>query len=304
MENDNSKDSYPEAPKDLSPATTKPKTNVKTGSTKGSHAESENQKKNKWSIRQHWKAASRPKQLKAIATGAGTIAGVLILGVYIWNHVQSQRNFVVEHRPRVVFSRPPQLIGTVGCYVTDKAIHLFTGEMRVWVKNIGHGEAVGAFVIGPQFQLVPEKKTGVQFLDTPTPITDDTCKLKISPKAKEFPVHIGEEVSIDMQQAVGAISLIRTNEISVSFGAPQPEPQTPPGEKPEAVYIAHDAIFQMYAPICVYYFDQDGNRYGGCSSYRLVVNSHIASSDPYGFSCTESPVSGHLEQTLFGYCQN
>jgi hypothetical protein len=107
-----------------------------------------------------------------------------------------------------------------------------------------------------------------------------------------------------MRQAVGAISLVKTRNLSVSFGGPQPEPETPAGERPEMVDIAKDAVFQMYAPACVYYFDEDGNRYGTCSEYRVIVDAHIASNDPYGFSCTESPITGHLEQTLFGYCQN
>jgi hypothetical protein len=189
MENDDSKHSHPQAPKNSPPGGPETETAHETGTDKTSKQKPGKHKKK--TIWRHWKSASRAKQLKWVAEGIGIITAVLILGIYIWDHIQSQRNFVAEHRPRVILSRPPQILGVVQCYVTDKAIHLSVGALRIWVKNIGQGEAVAAFVNGPEFQLVPEKKTGVQFLDTPMPITDKTCTLKISPKMKEFPVHIG-----------------------------------------------------------------------------------------------------------------
>ena len=81
---------------------------------------------------------------------------------------------------------------------------------------------------------------------------------------KAFPVNGGQEVQVNMVQSAGTISLIKTKSISVTLGGPQQEPETPAGESPDKVSIAKDAVFQLYAPFCVYYFDEDGVRYGSC----------------------------------------
>ncbi len=96
------------------------------------------------------------------------------------------------------------------------------------------------------------------------------------------------------------MSLINPNSITVGG----PEPETPAGEKPERIPVAKEAVFQLYAPICVYYFDESGNRHGTCVTYRLAITGRIGNPDNYGFSCTESPVSGTFEGTFFGYCEN
>ena len=166
------------------------------------------------------------------------------------------------------------------------------------MKNIRKGDAVGAFVTGPEFKLVPESKTGNQMFDDLPTITEETCKQKVSPTAKAFPVNGGQEVRVDMVQAAGTMSLIKTNSVSASFGGPQKEPETPPGESSDRIPIAKDAVFQLYAPVCVYYFDEDGERYGSCRDYRLAISGR------YGFSCTESPVSGTFQEIFFGYCEN
>jgi hypothetical protein len=214
-------------------------------------------------------------------------------------------NFKAEHRPKVVVSRPPELLGTISCEVTEKAIFLHTGAMHLWVKNIRKGDAVGAFAFGPQFKLVPEKKIGDPFFDDLPSITDQTCAQKVDSKMKAFPVNGGQEVRVDMAQSAETMSLIKTNSVSITLGGPQKEPETPAGETPSArVPIAKEDIFQLYAPVCVYYFDEDGKRYGSCRSYRLAVSGRAGNSDPYAFSCTESPVSGTFEGTFFGYCEN
>jgi hypothetical protein len=70
---------------------------------------------------------------------------------------------------------------------------------------------------------------------------------KISPKMKAFPVRGGEEVRLNMVQSAETFSLIKTKSVSVTFGGPQREPETPPGEKEVRVSIAKDALFQLYA---------------------------------------------------------
>lgn len=259
-------------------------------------------------FREVWRSYSRVQQAKFIISFLAALGVVGYLLAYVTvSIIQERRNQGVvqlEHRPKVIISRPPQLLGTISCEVTDKAIFLHTGAMRVWVKNIQKGDAVGAFIAGPELQLVPEKKIGDPFFDDPPAITDETCKANASPKARMFPAHGGEETGIDIAQSAGTVSLIKTKSVSVTLGGPQKEPETPAGEKPSArVPIAKDAVFQLYAPVCVYYFDEDGARYGSCRSYRLVVSGRTGP-DTYGFSCTDSPVEGTFETTLFGYCEN
>jgi hypothetical protein len=187
--------------------------------------------------------------------------------------------------------------------ITDKAMRLATGAMRISVKNIGKGDAINAFVAGPQFKLVPEKKIGVPFFDDSPSVTDQTCSAKVEPKMKMFPVYAGKEVSIELRQSVGIVSLVKTNSVSVTLGGPQKEPETPPGEKPESVQIAKDAAFQLYDPICVYYVDRNGVQYGDCQLYRRSVDGNY-SDERYAFSCPESPVTGRFVAPLGNYCDN
>ncbi len=174
--------------------------------------------------------------------------------------------------------------------------------MRIWVKEIGgKGNAVNAFVSGPLLTLVPEKKVGVSIIDDPPSITDQTCKMRVPPKMKEIPVYAGQEVGIDMAEAAGTQNLIKTN--SVNVGGPEPGP--PPGEKREGVHIDKAATFQLYAPICVYYSDQDGVLYGNCRTYRMSMGgAGIPGSGRYGFSCTETPVKGEFDAAFGSFCDN
>lgn len=222
---------------------------------------------------------------------------VAVLGAYIWGNLQTKWNFEAETRPHVIISRPPTLIDVFACEITDKAMHLRTGAMRIWVKNIGHGDAVNAFISGPYLRLVPEKKTGFLFFDNREFVTEETCRTREPPKMKMMPVYAGQEVSIDLIQSVEAVSLFKTKSISVSLGSPQPEPEPSPGEKLR-VQIARDAIFQLYGPVCVYYSDRRGAAYGSCRTYRLSTLGRLT------FSCQESPLRGEFVPTFGGFCDN
>ena len=114
-------------------------------------------------------------------------------------------------------------------------------------------------------QPVPEKKIGNPYYDDPPTVTDQTCRNKVNPKMKEFPLGPGEQSVINVQQARATFTLIKTKDASVSFGAPAVEPEPPPGEKPSKPDpIFPDTAMQWYAPVCVYYFDKAGTQYGSC----------------------------------------
>lgn len=158
MKNENPQKGQQETDKQLAHGTAdiqeNPDTNVPSQSKKKT-----NQSKNKkWTLRQHWQRASAAKRFKWAIEGIGFIVGLLVLASYILGNLQTMWNFNAEHRPRLIFSRPPEVIGPINCEVTDKAIYLHTGAMRISVKNIKGSDAINAFVAGPEFKLVPEKK--------------------------------------------------------------------------------------------------------------------------------------------------
>lgn len=177
--------------------------------------------------------------------------------------------------------------------------------MQVWVKNIKNEDAINAFLTGPDFKLVPIKKTGNAGFDDLPQIDDKRCKVKVTPKMKMFPVHAGEPLVVNMAQSAGVISLVRVNQLSVTMGnGPQPEPEAPKGEKEERIEVAKDAVFQLYAPICVYYSDAEGASYGSCRTYRLSVVGGRFPNDPHNFSCPDTPVAGIFEETFANYCED
>ena len=302
MENEDGGQYNPNATPGLPAASNVPNNQAKKPN-KGRNTAQKSDAQQKKSYRRSWRSSSPVRKLEIIILAIGAAVGIGYLGTMIWGNLQTSQNFATEHRPRVVFSRPPELLGTVECQITDKAIYLHMGAMRIWVKNNGHGEANGAFVAGPMLQLVPEKPIGLHEIDDVPSIDDQFCNQKFSPKMKEFPVGSGEEVSVDMRQAMGAQSLIKTNSISVTFGGPQKEPEATPGQASAGIIIDKDAIFQLYAPVCVIYTAEDGTPYASCRNYRMAVDGQLGSSDEYGFSCTHTPIHGSFEQTLFGYCQ-
>lgn len=254
----------------------------------------------KWSLWRHWKRASHAKRLKWILTGVGSAVGVGVLAVYVWDHVQNERHFIAENRPKLLLAGAPAFLGPIQCVVSERSIHLYTGAIRIFVKNFGKGEAVSAFVNGPEFQLVPEKKVGDPFYDEPPSITDQTCRNKVSPKMKMFSVYSGQGVYVDLAQTEGVISLIKTKSVTLTFGIPPQEPEPPTGEKPsKRVPFDKDTRFQLYAPVCVYYDDGDGLSYGSCNTYRVNFNGR------FPFACSETPLSGAtFQMTIGNYCDN
>jgi hypothetical protein len=62
---------------------------------------------------------------------------------------------------------------------------------------------------------------------------------------------------LDMRQSAGVQSLIKTNSVSVTFGGPNKEPETPAGQDP-ARLLSPKMLFSN-APICVEKIDEDGD---------------------------------------------
>jgi hypothetical protein len=284
MENDGTKNSQ-SANDDLPKSATNIQAEKQSAASRKTNQKSSQGKNKKWTLRQHWERASAEKRAKWIFEGIGGLIALLILVNYVWQNLQTKWNFLSENRPRVVFSRPPELLGTFSCQVTPQGTNEHTGAMRVWVKNIRKGDAVGAFMGGPPYTLVPENKIGVgdRFYDNLASITDESCKQKMLPDAmKEVAVNSGQELSMEIRQSAGITTLPPT-------GIPLPE----------------DTVFQLYMPLCVTYSGEDGEQHTTCQDYRFVVDGLTDSAaDKYGFSCPQTPLRGSFEQTVFGSCEN
>jgi hypothetical protein len=303
MENDDAKNGQREIAKESPDGAPNIQANSGAKASKNAEKQTAKAKGKKWTLRRHWQRASSAKRVKWVLEGMGVLIALLILVNYVWQNLETRWNFKAEHRPKVILNKPPDLISTFECEVTDKAIHTHSGAMKISIKNIRKGDALSAFVAGPYYKLVPEKKTGFPEFDGLPSITDDTCKNAPPPKMKLFPVHGEEELGLNVTQSVGVFSLVKTNSVSVTFGGPQKEPEPSPGDKPsDVIHVTKDAQFQLYAPMCVYYADEDGVAYASCRTYRMVVESS-ATAGTYVFSCTQSPIRGRFEEAFSGYCE-
>lgn len=305
MKNDDSKNSQSNIGEEPPDAATNGQANAGSKTSEKAKKKTAQSTGKKWTLREHWNRATKKQRLEWIGGGLVGLVVLVYYGSQIWNAWQSGTYFAEEHRPKVIISKPPLLIETFACQVSQNAIHLYSGSMRVAVKNIRQHDAIGAFVVGPEFKLVPEKKLGDPFFDDLPSITDSNCKVRPAPKMKLFPVHAQEEVSANIRQTVGVVSLVKTNQVSVTLGGPQPEPQTPKGETPAPrPPIDKDTVFQLYGPVCVYYSDYKGNTYGSCRTYRLSIEGRPENSDQYSFSCSQTPIRGSFEAVFAGYCEN
>jgi hypothetical protein len=295
MENGDTGDGSGETSEELPPGPDAVNANNQTKTPK--KATKTPSKHKQWSLWQHWKRAKSKTRLKWFVEAMGVLLVGALVGNAIWQNLQTMSHFSTEHRPRVIFIRPPELLGQFECEVTDKEIRTHSGQVRVWLKNIKNGDAVGAFIAGPNYKLVPEKKTGDKFLDDSTLVTDDSCKAEIKPKMKQFPVNEGQEIYLDMARSDGVTGFYPGTSATIHLDKPI-NPASPLGGDESTAPLKRDDLFQLYAPLCVYYFDEEGNRHGTCMTYRLNMNGR------YTFSCTQTPITGTLEQVFLGYCED
>src|SRR5579859_5707656 len=106
MKDNNTKNRDSEAAKELRPSGVNAQANAKTNRSKQS--DNKPTKRKKWSLLRYWKNANRKKQIKWLAEGIVILTGIGVFGIYVWDHIQRERQFSAEHRPRIIFSRPPE----------------------------------------------------------------------------------------------------------------------------------------------------------------------------------------------------
>ncbi len=274
MKNGDSKNRDGERSDNLTPSASEVKTGTKSGKSKNTTNKSRQQKK--WSLWRHWKSASRPRQLKWLLEGVVVATGVAVLGSYIWQNLQTKWNFQAEHKPIVVHSRPPQLLQEFKCDATNNAFR--TGNMNVFIKNIGNAIASRVPYSRAEMKIVPEKKSGESFFDDPPQITPTDCEGYVGGGKMETSLAPGEEKMIQIRQNVGTV---------------------PPNLK-------NGELIQLYIARCVYYFDDYRANHGTCDTYRLYVPSKNTLDNLLGtpsIPCDGKEVTGRFVANVWGNCQ-
>jgi hypothetical protein len=303
MSDNDTENGKAQSPEELTPSAGNRHADTKSQAANKRRGKSQKKKK-KWTLIRHWRAAHRKQQFIWIMSAIGGLIAVGYLINYTWGNLQTKWNFETEHRPLVVISRPPEIVGNFQCIVTKREMWGRTDSMKVWVKNLSKtGDAQGAFIAGPMFKLVPNKKIGDPFYGGPPVIEQQNCWNTVKPEMTPFPVERDQEVRADIRQSAFSTALAKSTSNTVSFSGPQDESGANAGENPsERLTLPKDTVFQLYAPVCVYYFDKSGKRYGSCRTYRFMP-THIVHEDAFSFSCMETPVTGTFTEALFGYCQ-
>lgn len=236
-----------------------------------------NKQGKKWTLGEHWNRASKAKRISWFVTGAGLLVGGCVFCVYVAQYRQAKLFFWLEHRPRIIFSRPLEFRGAFFCDAGKNPVATgYHGRIRVWLKNIRSTDASGTIPAPPMLRLIPSQKTGDKFLDDRVLITTKMCEGGPEPpNTAYFPINGGQEVVEEFGSGGGASY---TGRISFS----------------------NTTVFQLYVPVCIWYYSSDERVrwYGTCETYRFNAGGR------YDFTCSETPISGTFERTVGGYCQN
>jgi hypothetical protein len=250
----------------------------------------------KWSIWRHVKSASWRRRIAWLCGGLIAAATVTIPPIYVWDHIQRDRQFSAEHKPHVEIVQPPVLEGDFTCDVGEKEIHSKAGKHYVWVKNTSTtGNATDVYVSGPTFRLIPKTPTGIDSVDNFPKLSEETCNNRPRPEYRLFNLSAGREMLLPKEIGFGTELIVPEPTLNMN-------PQKP--EHPHESGIVKGPVnnlteFMLYAPTCVFYSDYDHGLHATCVSYHLKLTD-----GRYYFSCQETPIRGKFERTLSDYCEN
>jgi hypothetical protein len=269
MENDDRKNNAPDASESLTPTPNIPNQQSKKPN-KSAHTSQKAKDDKKKSYCRSWRSASPIRKIE-IFIGALLAAGALgYLGATIWGNLQTKWNFEAEHRPRVIFTRPPQFIEPFTCDVEKEM--MLAGKFRVWFRNIGN-EPAHVLLMPTEFHLVPNKPFDIPILKRPV-ITDKDCEVIATPYGYgEFIVNPGPEEFLDSEH----------------------HQQNFPG----LASVGNDATFEFYCVIRLYYSEDSGSHHGTCVAYRFTE----LPSGKDEIRCGEQ-ITGFFQGTLFNECMN
>jgi hypothetical protein len=224
----------------------------KSDRANGKSEDHEQQRKKKWSLIEHWKRASKAKQVKWVFEGIGLLIAFCILCVYIWGNLQTAWNFRAEHAPLVIHNRLPQFLQTYKCIPvahayqsTGKFAHgdFCFGNIDKTYKNIGDTTAYD--VSGVLFEraiVVPVKRTGDPFYDERLKVNPNDCATTF--RLQGVPLERGIEETIHLREG--------------TVGVP---PQVKDGD-----------LVTFDYETCTTYADKEGIRHGTCDLYSLYTH--------------------------------
>lgn len=281
MENDDTGKGGNQAPEELT--TSSASVDAENQKRTPKQANNKTRKYRRWSLWQHWKRAKSKTRLKWFSEGIGVLlVGALVFNA-VWQNLQSMRSFEAEHRPKIVFSRPPEFVtspapdelnGTLVCKVfsAENRVSLQVGTVHTWLTNIGKGDADGVW-LSPIARIDPISEKYKPL------VNDDSCKRAGKPIEKLFAVYHGTEVTVPLRQ-------IHSENM---FPAKEP--------------IAENAGFYFYFADCVNYSSSDPEFYRSCVTYRLRVKGREGNRDPFMFQCDGQTITGDFVPTFAGYCE-
>lgn len=206
-----------------------------------------------------------PRRWKLTVQHAIAFATILLVVVGIATIYSSHWEFTQTHRPKLIFSKAPELRDFIMC--NGNAGEITTAKLRVWVHNAGNVDSASA-VIMPFLSIVPE-----EHLDQDTQLwTHSLCSQDAMAHA---PIDKGKFISANMAGNVDVTTSVSEN-------------IDPPGSRP--------AIVALY--LCAFYTGNEANRlqYRTCVPFwlklqggsRIVVcnTAIMGTSDEYPGGCS------------------
>ena len=233
------------------------------------------------SYRRSWRSTGPVRRTEIILLAVGAAGALGYLGVTVWGTLQTKWNFQAEHKPVVIHSRPPKLMQTFTCDAANHIAHM--GNMQVFFKNVGTAQAGNVSWEQMVDKVIPQNKTGDNYIDLPPEITPATCTGTMD-DGKETKMAPGVELALQMRQGFTSI----------------PE-QIGPG-----------AVVNFYLAHCIYYTDDYGGHHATCDRYRLLIpgsnnpgsNNLDSIIGAPAIACGGKEVVGDFVLDVFGHCQN
>lgn len=219
-----------------------------------------------------WRASGPTKKVEIIITSIVALGGIGYLCAYITVSVLQGRSAQKEHRPRIILSRPIQILDPL-IYDT-KLNQLNSKRSRIWYLNTtsaSDGVAKRSFQ-SLDFIPVPTKRVGDPRIDSPPVVDENTCGSIVSiPGAPFADVAPRQERFTELAQT------------AMKFGVR---------------LVESGGTFQIYAIGCVAYSDEGGAKYGTCDRFRLV-----GPTGGYTF-IADTSITGTFVQDIIGHCAN
>jgi hypothetical protein len=238
---------------------------VENKKTAGEKSDGKNTKKKpkRMPRKKWWEKAFEPTNVIALAVGVGLIIATLV-ATWLMNN-NSTWQFHEAHRPKVIFSRPVELLKPLTC---DPATGQGTASFRIWIKNIGDQNAESVLPI-PMIQLIPDVPKGKDWrVEKVIDLARGYCTAprESTHSAPGFPLYAGKEGSVDIPTHLGS--------------------STQPG----------DRLMQAFIIALAVYYEEDGTPHKTVEIERLFFLDGTRS-----FVCGK-PVNGQFDTYPIGSC--